>query len=129
MSVGALEAKFWAAFCHAVDRAAWVERQWEPLPQTALIAEVAVLFAGQTLRYWEDLLAPADCCFETVLDTDGVPDHGQIAARGLVRRSSGPDPLVAVLFPAFLNDAPAHPRPSLRETAAEAVLSLWDGRL
>jgi crotonobetainyl-CoA:carnitine CoA-transferase CaiB-like acyl-CoA transferase len=99
------------------------------LPQTALIAEVAALFAGQALRYWEDLLAPADCCFETVLDLDGVPDHGQIAARGLVRRSSGPDPLVEVLFPAFLDDAPAHPRPSLRETAAEAVLSLWDGHL
>lgn len=127
VTLGALEAKFWAAFCQAVGRTDWIERQAELLPQTKLIGEVAGLFASQALGHWEDLLAPADCCFEAVLEPGGIPDHGQIAARGLVRRSSGPDPLVEVLFPAFLDGAPARPRPSLREAIAEDILLRWDG--
>ena len=128
VTLGALEAKFWAAFCQAVGRSDWIERQAEPLPQTTLIGEVAALFAGQALGHWEDLLAPVDCCFETVLEPREVPDHGQVAARGLVRRSGGPDPLVEVLFPAFLDAAPARPRPSPREATAEGILLRWDGR-
>lgn len=128
VTLGALEAKFWAAFCDAVGRADWIERQTEPLPQTKLIAEVAALFAGQALRHWEDLLAPVDCCFESVLDLDRVPDHGQIAARGLVRRSAGPAPLVEVLFPAFLDGAPPSARAPVREAPALEILSVWSGR-
>ena len=62
---------------------------------------------------------------EGVLDPAGVADHEQIAARGLVRRPGGPDPLVEVLFPAFLDGAPAGPRAPLRNAAVPEILSLW----
>ncbi len=44
--LGAVEPKFWRTFCEAAERRQWIERQDEPLPQTALIADVAAYFAG-----------------------------------------------------------------------------------
>ena len=41
VTLGALEAHFWANFCAAMERPDWTGRQFDPLPQTALIAEVA----------------------------------------------------------------------------------------
>ena len=40
-TLGAIEAKFWSAFCRAAGRTAWIARQEDPLPQNELIAEVA----------------------------------------------------------------------------------------
>ena len=62
VTLGALEAHFWANFCDAVERPEWTGRQPEPLPQTALIAEVAEMFAARPLDHWEALLTDVDCC-------------------------------------------------------------------
>ncbi len=45
--LGAFEAKFWANFCHALDREDWIGRQCEPMPQAALTAEVPALFGAR----------------------------------------------------------------------------------
>jgi len=127
VTLGALEAKFWAGFCEAVARDDWVARQWEPLPQESLIDEVAALFASRDLGHWEANLGPVDCCFQTVLDPREVPDHPQIRARGLVRRSSGPEPLAEVLFPAYFDGWASLPRAALREAVTADVLSAWAG--
>jgi len=124
VSIGALEAKFWADFCRAVGRDDWISRQNEPLPQSGLIAEVSDLFAGQPLAHWEAVLADVDCCFQTVLEPEEVPAHPQVMARGLVRES-GAEPLTEVLFPALIDGAPPQSRPPLRETEVEDVMAAW----
>lgn len=127
VTLGALEPKFWADFCRAVRREDWVTRQWEPLPQEALIGEVTALFTGRDLSHWETTLGPVDCCFQAVLDPAEVPNHPQIRARGLVRCSGGPEPLAEVLFPAYLDGLAPAPRAPFREAVAADVLAAWAG--
>jgi crotonobetainyl-CoA:carnitine CoA-transferase CaiB-like acyl-CoA transferase len=125
VTLGALEAKFWANFCRALGREDWIARQWEPLPQAALIAEVAALIGARPRAHWERLLAEIDCCYQAVLDPAEVPDDPQIQARGLVRREPGPEPRVEVLFPALFDGRPPEARPPLEETSAAELLGDW----
>jgi crotonobetainyl-CoA:carnitine CoA-transferase CaiB-like acyl-CoA transferase len=125
VTLGALEAKFWAAFCRAVGYQAWIDRQNDGLPQSELIGEVAALFASRPLAHWEELLGGVDCCFHPVMEPLDLPDHAQLRARGLVRAGEGSEPLVEVLFPAFLDGAGPAPRKPLREAEVAAVLESW----
>ena len=61
-------ASIWDNFCNAVGRPEWIPRRYEPMPQTALIAEVAGLFASRSQAEWDAILVPADCCYQAVLD-------------------------------------------------------------
>lgn len=123
LALGAIEAKFWAAFCRAVGRPVWIARQGEPLPQTALTAEVAALFAAKDSAAWQALLDPADCCFELVLEPAEVPAHPQVAARGLLQESGG---LVQTLLPALLDGAGPRVRAEVSTIDRDEALAAWD---
>lgn len=85
-ALGALEPKFWANFCAAVERPDWVARQFSLGSEgEALKAEVQALFAQQPLAHWQARLEPADCCFSPVLRLDEALQHPQVQARGMVR--------------------------------------------
>ncbi|MBF0305178.1 MAG: CoA transferase [Alphaproteobacteria bacterium] len=114
-----LEPKFWQAFCAAVARPDLAPRQAEPLPQTALIAELETLFAGRTLAEWKALLDPADCCFEAVLEPAEVAAHPHVAARGLIAEGG------AVLFPCRIADTPPPARRPWREGTVSEVVEAW----
>lgn len=122
ISLGAVEAKFWEAFCRAVGRPDWIARQDEPAPQNALIAEVAALIASREGAHWQALLDPADCCFELLLEPEEVAAHPQVAARGLVVEQGG---LVQTLLPALLDGQGPRPRAALREVTAAQALAAW----
>jgi crotonobetainyl-CoA:carnitine CoA-transferase CaiB-like acyl-CoA transferase len=83
MSLGALEPKFWAAFCHAAGRPDLVALQYQP-DQEALRKEVADIFASHSRREWEAIFRQADACCEPVLDLDETFNNPQIVARGLL---------------------------------------------
>jgi crotonobetainyl-CoA:carnitine CoA-transferase CaiB-like acyl-CoA transferase len=123
VSLGAIEPKFWQNFCTAVGRPAWAARQDEPMPQHALVAEVAALLATRDAAAWEALLGPVDCCFAVVADAAEVPSHPQVAARGLVQ--AGGDGAVAVGFPALVDGRPPPPRPAPRMVEADEVETQW----
>jgi crotonobetainyl-CoA:carnitine CoA-transferase CaiB-like acyl-CoA transferase len=109
-TLGAVEPKFWAAFCAAAGRPDWVARFDDPIPQTALIAEVIQFFAALTLAEATERLEPADCCFAPVLTLDQAVETEQMQARGLVRR--GEDGHWQALFPGQVDgEAPAIRRP------------------
>ena len=127
VTLGALEAKFWANFCRALGREDWIERQWEAMPQTELIAAVAEAIAARPLAAWQALLAGVDCCYQAVLEPTEVPDDPQVRARGLLRATAGPEPRVEVAFPALFDGAPPAPRAPLEERAAENLLATWKG--
>ena len=112
VALGAIEPKFWAAFCNAASRPGWVARQAEALPQAALIADVAALIATLALDECVARFTPADCCLSPVLDLGeavGSPHH---RSRGLVRLA--PDGALQALFPARVNGVPPASRPPLR---------------
>jgi crotonobetainyl-CoA:carnitine CoA-transferase CaiB-like acyl-CoA transferase len=114
VTLAAIEPKFWANFCNAVGRSDWIARQDEALPQTALIGELAALFAGGSRADWEALLGPVDCCFAVVLTPEEMPGHPQLAARGLLGR-----------FPARIDDATPPMRPPVAFCTAASVRAQW----
>jgi crotonobetainyl-CoA:carnitine CoA-transferase CaiB-like acyl-CoA transferase len=84
-SVGALEPKFWAALCSAVDRPDLVAVQFaEGSDAEEVHREMEAVFASRTRSEWEVALAGLDVCCEPVLELDEVASHPQIAARRLI---------------------------------------------
>jgi crotonobetainyl-CoA:carnitine CoA-transferase CaiB-like acyl-CoA transferase len=125
LALGALEEKFWAAFCQAIGRGDWATRQWEALPQHALIGEVAALIRTRAGADWAHVLADVDCCAQLVLEPAEVIDDPHIRARGLVTATTAPDPRVEVLYPARFDGAPPTPRSPVAEADAETIIRAW----
>ena len=111
IAVGAVEPKFWATFSGAADRPDWIERQDEPIPQTALIADVAARIAELTLNDCLTRFAEGDCCVSPVLDIAAAIDQDRIPHRGLVRTAT--DGALQALFPAHVDGQPPATRPPL----------------
>ena len=114
VALGAVEPKFWTAFCDAAGCPEWAVRQEEALPQSALIADVAALLATMTLEEALSRFGAADCCLGPVLDLGEAVASPHHAGRGLVRRA--PDGALQALFPALVDGVPPPSRPRLRET-------------
>ena len=110
--LGCVEAKFWRNFCVAANRRDWLERQAEPMPQTALIANLASFFTAISLEQASALFSHVDCCFSPVLDLGEALTSEQVRARGLVRPGPAPGDLQA-LFPAVIDGKPPRLRPKL----------------
>lgn len=112
--LGCVEAKFWRNFCHAAGHPDWLGRQSEPIPQTALIADLAACFQGFTLEQASSLFSGVDCCFSPVLDLGEALTSDQLRERGLVRAGDGPGDLQA-LFPVKIDGkAPRLRKPHAR---------------
>jgi crotonobetainyl-CoA:carnitine CoA-transferase CaiB-like acyl-CoA transferase len=125
VSLGAIEEKFWAAFCGTMGRPDWITRQFEPMPQDELIGEVAATIAAYPLSHWTDAFTDIDCCFEVVADLIEVVAHPHVVARGQVKVSGGSDPLVETLFGLRVDGAAPPERQPLVESDAGAVSRRW----
>jgi len=113
VTLGALEPKFWEAFCAAAARPEWQDRRDEPLPQEALISEVSAMFAGLTLAQCNERFASADCCYAPVADLGEALRSPHVRSRGLVRGPiNGP---WQALFPAVVDGEPPAARHDVRE--------------
>jgi crotonobetainyl-CoA:carnitine CoA-transferase CaiB-like acyl-CoA transferase len=125
VTLGIVEAKFWRAFCEAVARPDWIGRQGEPLPQHALIADVAALFRTRTLEDWNALLDPIETCYHPVLGFSELMRHPQVAARRMVEVSRGPDPFAEALLPLWLDGNPPPRRRAFRDVDVAEVRRAW----
>jgi alpha-methylacyl-CoA racemase len=84
VSVGALEPKFWIAFCTAIGRRPEVADLIAPPARQAQIrAEIAAVIASQTRDQWALTFAAHDCCCEPVLELDELAAHPLHEARGV----------------------------------------------
>lgn len=90
LAVGALEAKFWDALCHALDRPDLCAHHWSrgeaPGSAAALAVrnELDALFATRPLADWVSRLAAVDCCVAPVLTTEEALAHPLFRERGMV---------------------------------------------
>jgi len=128
ITLGAIEEKFWANFCEALERPDWRPRQWEPMPQTGLIAEVAAAIAEKPLAHWQETLDAVDCCYQPVVAMEEVAGHPQIVARKMVQAGEGAEAPIEVLYPAWIDGAPPAGRAPLRQSSAEEVLAAWSSK-
>jgi alpha-methylacyl-CoA racemase len=110
--VGAVEAKFWRNFSEAAAHPEWVARQADPLPQHALIAEVAACLGDMTLAECEGRFGHTDCCVTPVLDLGEAIVSPHYAARQLLVRAGG---AAQALFPAWVDGLPPRPRDPMIE--------------
>jgi hypothetical protein len=95
--LGAVEAKFWRAFCVTAGHEEWLDRQSEPSPQVSLCADVATYFSSLTLTDVMDRFSHVDCCLSAVANLAEAMTSDQISARGLVVEAGGH---LQSLFPA-----------------------------
>jgi alpha-methylacyl-CoA racemase len=84
VSLAALEPKFWANFCAAVERPDLVANYLSAERQSYLRGELQGIFAQKTLAEWRTLLENADCCFAPVNRPVALGDDRHVQARGLV---------------------------------------------
>jgi alpha-methylacyl-CoA racemase len=103
LAVGALELKFWQAFCGAISRPDWAAQHWSLGSHTAgdavaqaLCSEVAALIASEPLAHWTAVFKTVDCCTTPVLRMDEAlhhaanTDYGSVGYRATVSGATIP---------------------------------------
>jgi alpha-methylacyl-CoA racemase len=83
VTCGALEPKFWTAFCNGVGRPDLVEKQFEA-PGSEAWRQVAELFRSRTRDEWKAFNDEHDCCIEPVLDLDEALGSELVRAREMI---------------------------------------------
>jgi crotonobetainyl-CoA:carnitine CoA-transferase CaiB-like acyl-CoA transferase len=128
VTLGALEPKFWQAWCRGVGREDLIERQFDA-PGSPAHAEVEAIFAARTRAEWQAFAGEHDCCLEPVLELDEVLDSELVRARQMVVELDQPgatEPVRTLGVPVKLSRTPGDPHrlpgPSLGEHT-EALLA------
>ena len=83
VTLGALEPKFWQAFCRGVGREDLIEHHLDPAGGETQ-REVEAIFAARTRDEWAAFAGEHDCCLEPVLDLDEALDSELVRAREMV---------------------------------------------
>jgi crotonobetainyl-CoA:carnitine CoA-transferase CaiB-like acyl-CoA transferase len=83
MTLGALEPKFWRAWCEGTGRADLIEAQFQP-PGSQAHLEVERIFRERTRAQWQEFAGAHDCCLEPVLELDEALESELARARGMV---------------------------------------------
>jgi crotonobetainyl-CoA:carnitine CoA-transferase CaiB-like acyl-CoA transferase len=126
VTLGALEPKFWQAWCRGVGREDLVEKQFEG-PGSEAHAEVQRVFLERTRDEWQAFASEHDCCLEPVLGLDEALDSELVRAREMVVGvdQPGAESDVRLLgVPVKLSrtpGAPAGPGPALGEHTEEVL--------
>jgi crotonobetainyl-CoA:carnitine CoA-transferase CaiB-like acyl-CoA transferase len=127
VTLGALEPKFWEAWCRGTGREDLIGAQFAA-PGSEAHAAVEAIFAARTRAEWEAFAAEHECCLEPVLDLDEALSSQLVRARGMVVGLDQPgvaEPVRQLGAPVKLSRTPADcnrlPGPGLGEHT-EAVL-------
>jgi len=127
VSLGALEPKFWQAWCRGVEREDLIEKQFER-PGSDAHEEVAEIFKGRTRDQWEAFAREHDCCLEPVLELDEALDSELVRARRMVVELDQPGaeaPVRQLGIPVKLDRTPGEhdrlPGPALGEHTEQVL--------
>jgi crotonobetainyl-CoA:carnitine CoA-transferase CaiB-like acyl-CoA transferase len=127
VALGALEHKFWSAFCRGVGREDMLERAFEP-PGSDAHRDLCDIFATRTRDQWQAFASEHDCCLEPVLELDEALGSELVAARSMiaeVRQPGAASPLKLLGTPIKLSRTPADPTrapaPALGEHTDEVL--------
>ncbi len=125
ISCGALEPKFWAAFCNGVGRPDLLEVQFEA-PGSDAWRQVAEVFRSRSREEWRRFNDENDCCIEPILDLDEALDSELVRAREMVVEMEQPQigPVRLLGVPVKLSRTPGdptRPAPAFGEHTAEVL--------
>jgi alpha-methylacyl-CoA racemase len=111
VTLGALEPKFWQAWCEGVDRPDLVEHQFDS-PGSDSHATVTEIFRARTRDQWSAFASEYDCCLEPVLGLDEALESELVAAREMVVELAQPGadrPVRLLGVPIKLSRTPGNP--------------------
>jgi len=91
LAVGAIEPKFFANLCHALEREDLAPHQMDDDRQDEIRAALREAFARKTRDEWVAELAGADCCVSPVLSIAEVVEDEHLRARGSFSVVSHPE--------------------------------------
>jgi alpha-methylacyl-CoA racemase len=129
VTLGALEPKFWQAWCRGVGREDLIEKQFER-PGSEAHAEVERIFLERTRDEWQQFATRNDCCLEPVLDIAEALDSELVRAREMVVELHQPgveEPVRQLGVPVKLSRTPGKvdkPGPALGEHTDEVLQTL-----
>jgi alpha-methylacyl-CoA racemase len=83
VTLGALEPKFWQAWCRGVGREQLIEKQFER-PGSKAHEQVVEIFKGRTRAEWTKFATEHDCCLEPVLELDEALASELVRVREMV---------------------------------------------
>ena len=133
VTLGALEPKFWQAWCRGVGREDLIEQQFAR-PGSEAHREVADIFLARTREQWRAFASEHDCCLEPVLDLDEALDSELVRAREMVVELDQPGaqrPVRLLGVPVKLSrtpgDANRAPGPGLGEHTRSVLAALGYG--
>ena len=111
VTLGALEPKFWRAWCDGVGRPDLIPHAFQSAGSESRAA-VSAIFAQRTREQWRSFACAHDCCLEPVLDLDEALESELVAARGMVVAMSQPGvagPVRRLGVPVKLRRTPGDP--------------------
>jgi crotonobetainyl-CoA:carnitine CoA-transferase CaiB-like acyl-CoA transferase len=127
VTLGALEPKFWAAFCNGVGREDLMDKAFEK-PGSDAHREVEAIFAERTREEWREFASHNDCCLEPVLELDEVLESDLVREREMVAELDQPgaeSPVKLLGVPIKMSRTPGDanrlPGPGLGEHTAEVL--------
>jgi|LDZU01.1.fsa_nt_gi crotonobetainyl-CoA:carnitine CoA-transferase CaiB-like acyl-CoA transferase len=127
LSLGALEPQFWSAFCRAIGRVDFIERQFERGEKAKkTIEHVSEILLTRSRDEWMKLLENVDCCCEPVNNFEEAFNHPQIKHRNMFVEMDHPTEgiICQINFPAKFSKTPAEirtPPPSLGQNTEEIL--------
>lgn len=119
IALGALELKFWQAFCERIGRAELVARHRStPSDQAVLLDEVRGIFRTRTREEWLAFFRGHDVCLTPVNEPAEALRDPHVAARGVVKAVPG----LRTILPPFTKDTPTlAPAPTVGQHTDEII--------
>jgi alpha-methylacyl-CoA racemase len=129
VTLGALEPKFWQAWCRGVGREDLIPKQFER-PGSAVHAEVQEIFKARGRSGWEAFAQEHDCCLEPMLELDEALESELVRERRMIVELEQPGaerPVRQLGLPVKLGRTPGEharlPGPALGEHTEEVLLA------
>jgi crotonobetainyl-CoA:carnitine CoA-transferase CaiB-like acyl-CoA transferase len=133
VACGALEPKFWQAWCRGAGREDLIEQQFAA-PGSDGVRAVEAAFRERTRAEWEAFAAEHDCCLEPVLDLPEALESELVRAREMVVELAQPGaaaPVKLLGLPIKLDRTPGDPAraagPALGEHTDEVLAAAGYG--
>jgi alpha-methylacyl-CoA racemase len=129
VTLGALEPKFWQAWCRGVGREDLIAAQFER-PGSGAHTQVKEIFKGRSRDQWEEFARKHDCCLEPLLELDEALSSELVREREMVVEIEQPgaaSPVRQLGIPVKLARTPAEhgrlPGPALGEHTEQVLLA------
>jgi crotonobetainyl-CoA:carnitine CoA-transferase CaiB-like acyl-CoA transferase len=127
LSVGALEPKFWEAFCKTIVCTDFIPLLAAPVhEQHRMKYEIQKIIFQKTLPEWMEAFSHVEACVSPVLTLEEMIKNPQVAARGILRtiRHNEGGEMTYIGNPVQLSNTPAtfrHPAPGHGEHTEEII--------